>query len=317
MNPFLFIVGCARSGTTLLQRIIDAHPLVTIPPETHWIPLFFKKRIGLTPEGNVTDEFIHRLWEYPRFQGMKIDMTELEKLFGENKQIQYADLVSKIFDLYGKKQKKSLVGDKTPPYVRNIDRLHSLFPEAKFIHLIRDGRDVCLSALSWNHFERTMSFLTECWRENPVAAIALWWKRNVRLGRQQGAALGAGLYYEMHYEALVKNPTEECRKLCDFIGVQYDDSMVRFHEGKTKTDSGLSSKEAWLPITGGLRDWTSQLSPEDIELFEATSGDLLAELGYPRAFIHPSPEKLKHAAGIYESFTADLQSRRHRFPSEW
>jgi hypothetical protein len=67
VNPYVFIVGSTRSGTTLLQRIVDAHPQIAVVHETHWITRYFEKRTGLTPEGLVTPELIPKLLEYRRF----------------------------------------------------------------------------------------------------------------------------------------------------------------------------------------------------------------------------------------------------------
>jgi len=85
----------------------------------------------------------------------------------------------------------------------------------------------------------------------------------------------------------------------------YDDAMLRFHEGRTKTDPGLDAKHAWLPITPGLRNWRSQMPVEDVERFEAVAGNLLDELGYPRAVPCPRPEALEHASKIRHSIAQD------------
>jgi len=79
-NPYVFIVGCPRSGTTLLQRIVNAHSQIAIMPESHWIPRLFDKRKGLTPEGLVTPELIPRLLKHPNFSRLKIEREELLKL---------------------------------------------------------------------------------------------------------------------------------------------------------------------------------------------------------------------------------------------
>src|SRR5262245_16176765 len=150
MNPFVFIVGCPRSGTTLLQRIVDAHPHIAITPETHWVPWRFNKRKGLTPEGFVTPTLISKLLEHRRFPRLQISREALENLLGSGEPVSYSSFVTSIYDLYGKAQGKSLVGDKTPDYVRSIPTLHALWPRAKFVHLIRDGRDVCLSTMNWS-----------------------------------------------------------------------------------------------------------------------------------------------------------------------
>src|SRR5215472_8199050 len=122
-NPCVFIVGCPRSGTTLVQRMVNAHPDIAITPESHWIPRLYAKPWALTPEGSVKPKLIRRLLCHPKFARLKISPEEIAKLTGNGKPITYANLVSQIFDLYGERQGKSLVGDKTPDYVRSIEVL--------------------------------------------------------------------------------------------------------------------------------------------------------------------------------------------------
>src|SRR5215472_12391016 len=295
-NPYLFIVGCPRSGTTLLQRMVNAHPRIAITPETHWIPRFTKKRWGVTREGTVTPQLIARLLEHPGFVALSIGRGELVILMGADESITYSSFVSRIFDVYGKAQGKPLVGDKTPGYVRRIKTLHVLWPKARFVHLIRDGRDVYLSMAN-RRMEQLKEGVFDSWVERPVPTAALWWELNVRCGRAAGKTLGPELYCEIRYESLTADPLEECAKLCSFLGVQYDESMLRFYEGRvgTKVEPG---KPDWQPITPGPRDWRSQMSGADIEEFEAAVGELLEELGYARSVPHPRSISLETASRI-------------------
>jgi hypothetical protein len=311
MNPFVFLVGCGRSGTTLLRRVLNAHPQMAITQETHWIPLFFRDRTGLTPEGLVTAELIPKLLADRRFPKLGLGRAQLEPLLGSGEPVSYARFVTGLFDLYGRAQGKPLVGDKTPIYVRNMRLLHALWPEAKFIHLIRDGRDVCLSVRNWERkaggtgLER--NFTT--WADDPVTTTAMWWKWRVRLGREEGQALDPTLYHELRYEALVARPGEECARLCAFLGVPYEERMLRFYEGRTREEPGLSIKRAWLPITPGLRDWRTQMTAADVERFEAAAGDLLDELGYPRAVPRPQPATVAEVSRIRDLFLQEVELR--------
>ncbi len=296
-NPYVFIVGCPRSGTTLLQRVVNAHPQIAIIPESHWIPRLFEKRTGLTPEGQVTAELIPRLLEHPEFAGLHIGREELEGLIRTGQQVCYSDFISSIFDLYGKAQGKALVGNKTPGYVRRLRTLHALWPTARFVHLIRDGRDLYLSTMH-RPLRNPKPGVFDTWEEDPVLTAALWWELNVRLGRQAASWLGPGLYYEIRYESMVNHPGEECAALCAFLGLPYDDAMLRFHEGQTKP-------KAARPITPGLRDWRSQMPADDVERFEAAAGELLDELGYPRAAPRPRPETLESVSRIRNLLAQD------------
>jgi hypothetical protein len=315
-NPYLFIVGCHRSGTTLLGRMVDANPHIAIIHETRWIASWFEQRVGLTPDGYVTYELIPLLLDHPRFAKLQIDREDLEGLLATGDPVLYRDFISGIFDLYGNKHGKDLVGDKTPSYVRFILTLHQLWPHAKFVHVIRDGRDVCLSAIDWRSGGELRRRFVPL-HEDPVTTTAVWWDWQVRTGREGSKALSPDVYHEVRYESLVSKPAEECEKLCEFLGIPYDDAMLRFHEGRERPKPGRSAKRAWLRVTPGLRDWRSEMSAEDVERFEAAAGDLLDELGYPRGAPHPNPEVSRTASLVRASFAQELLAGGDRPPGFW
>ena len=147
-NPYTFLVGSARSGTTLLRRIVDAHPAIAITRETHWVARFYEKRRGLTDDGTVTRDLLARLTRSRRFARFGVAEEDLARLIA-NDTVSYAEFVSGFYDLVGKARGKRLVGDKTGEYARAVPTLHALWPSARIVHLIRDGRDVALSVLSW------------------------------------------------------------------------------------------------------------------------------------------------------------------------
>jgi hypothetical protein len=316
MNPFIFIVGCPRSGTTLLQRLLDAHPEVAIFNQSEFIPRLYEEGRGITADGLVSQELVARVIGHHKFSRFGIDPEELERLTRANGALTYARLISLVFDLYGEGRGKRIVGDKTPRYVRKLPTLHSLWPDAKFIHLIRDGRDVCLSLLDWRKAENAVGRFA-AWHEDPITTGALWWARNVGIGREDGRLLGPDLYREMRYEDLVSRPVEACTSLCEFLSVSYDDSMLGFHEGRQLADPLLDAKKAWRPITPGLRDWRSQMSAADIEHFEAAAGQMLSELGYPLVVDTPSPRALEEAAGVRAAFTETVRAQGKRLPQGW
>ena len=299
MNPHVFIVGCPRSGTTLLKRMVDAHPEISITRETHWITKLLHGEEAASLTQPATPALLARLLADERFQRLKVDPEPLERLVTGDPPASYAELVSAVYDQYGARKGKPLVGDKTPRYVRDIPVLHELFPHARFVHLIRDGRDVCSSVLHWKN-ERGRWTVTSraTWEDEPVMTIALWWEQLVRRGREAGAAHGPGLYHELKYEALTSAPATECAALCAFLGVPEDDSMLAFHEGRTRDEPGLDSKSAWRPVTAGLRSWRREMTETDLKAFEAVAGDLLDELGYERGAPDPSPDARRRAASV-------------------
>ena len=315
MNPYVFIVGCPRSGTTLLRRIIDAHRQIAITRETHWIAKRFERQQGVTPDGLVTPELLSWLLSEEKFTRMGIGQDELEGLVVGGEPVSYSTFVTSVFDLYGKAQGKRLVGDKVPGYVRRIPTLHALWPEAKFVHIIRDGRDVSLSAISWSR-AYTLARRYTTWTEDPITTAALWWEWHVRLGREDGGSLPPKLYHEVRYEELVSSPAKECETLCDFLGIPYDEGILKFYEHMPHTCFYFKQKK-WRPIVTALRDWTTQMPSGDLERFEAAAGDLIEELGYPRAVPDPPGDMIENTSRIRASFGQDVLAHGWRLPKGW
>lgn len=311
MNPFVFIVGCARSGTTLLQRVVNAHPQIAVTDESRWIVRCFDHGRGLSPEGLVGPEFVSQLLEEPKFApAWRISREELQSLLEELQPVPYERFVAGIFNLYGRALGKALVGNKTPAFVRALDTLHRLWPQTRIVHLIRDGRDVAMSMMAWPKVQqrKVKPAILKTWEEDPISTIALWWEFSVRRGREEGASLGRAQYYEIRYESLVNDPVNEVSALCVFLGLPYDDVMLRYHEDRVRAKPSRDAKHAWLPITPGLRDWKAQMAVEDVERFEAAAGELLEQLGYSRAVRRHQPEKVRHASRLRDVFMQDRRA---------
>jgi hypothetical protein len=313
VNPHVFFVGCPRSGTTLLQRLANAHPDLAVAHETRWIAAWYEKRIGLTAEGYVSPEFVERLLAHRRFKALKIKPADVARIYRNCKPVRYAEFVSMLFDRFAARRGKRLAGDKSPAYVRSLPTLHALWPKAKFVHIIRDGRDVCLSVLDWQQGPRQLRTSTD----DPITTTAVWWDWNVRLGREAGRQLGPELYQELRYEALIDGVEEECARLCSFLEIPYDSAMLRFHEGRMRDEPGLDAKKAWRPVTTGLRNWREQMAGGEVARFEAAAGPLLNELDYRGEAPPPSDEQIVRAARLRKSFVDDARARRRPVPTAW
>jgi hypothetical protein len=315
MNPYVFLVGCPRSGTTLLMRIVDAHPQMAVVNETQWVPRWWERRVGITPDGTVTPQLVRNLLGHSRFSRLELDAQRVEQLVQDGYPKHYARFVTELFDLHGQVKGKRLVGEKSPGYVRHLPTLEALWPAARIVHLIRDGRDVSLSALDWKKSERVVG-RHSTWEADRVSTAALWWEWQVRLGRDAADVIGPERYCEVRYESLVADPEGECRRLSAFLDVPYDDAMLRFHEGRTRVKPGRGAKAAWLPVTRGLRRWEEQMRGDDVARFEAVAGDLLEELGYRRG-ASLSTEQLRTAARLREAFADETLAHRRTVPEAW
>jgi hypothetical protein len=328
-NPFLFMVGCQRSGTTLLQHMVNSHPQVAVMPEGGWFGTWYELRLGVSPEGFATPGLTTRVLRTHKNIDLGTTEADLEAMVQPEGKVRYSDFVSALFDRCGKARGKALVGSKNPDYLRRLPTLHHLWPQAKFVHIIRDGRDVCLSlSKRWKDkpdFRGFPLFLYEepdrifdGWTKDPVATTALWWEWTVGLGRHFGASLPRGMYHEMRYEDLVADPERESRALCDFLGVPFDDAMLHHEETfvarKTK-DGSILHASVGKPVTAGLRDWRSQMEASEIDRFEAMAGAFLDELGYERMAAQPSAESVRAAAEIRAAFRS-LTASQHASAAE-
>jgi hypothetical protein len=304
-NPYLFVVGCPRSGTTLLQRMLDHHPRLAVSNDSHFIPRAIEGvPIGVDPA--LTPELVEWVRTYRRFYRLNLPDVAVHEAAGKSRT--YREFVGALYSMYGRLRGKQLAGEKTPDYVRHLPRLHALFPWARSIHIIRDGRDVALSVLEWARDGKGPSKLG-LWSDEPVAVCALWWRWQVSTGRRDGEELGAHQYREVRYEDLVARPEESLRSLASFLNLPYAPEMAAYHVGKTRYKPELSAKKAWLPPTAGLRKWQTQLPERDLELFEALAGDLLCELGYQRSFEAASSETTELAERCRGWWEAELARR--------
>lgn len=277
-NPYLFVVGCPRSGTTLLQRMLDHHPMLTVANDTHFITRAAKKALSRHANPALTSELVEAVIHYRRTRRLGLDPQTIAE--AANGCLTYADFVSQLYELRGQQQQKPLSGEKTPDYCRQMPALNGLFPTARFIHIIRDGRSTALSTLEWAQEDKGPGKWA-LWSTDPVGTCALWWRWQVGCGQRDGLKLGSNLYLSIRYEDLVADPTATLTSITDFLDLSYSDEMQKFHVGKTRSAPGLSAKSAWLPATQGLRDWQHDMSAEDLSVFSLIAGDLLRECGYP------------------------------------
>jgi hypothetical protein len=284
--------------------MLDHHPRLAVANDTHFIPRAIKdepERI----DPLLTTAQVESVLGYKRFRRLQLPESAVREAAASART--YGEFVTTLYTEYGRLRGKPLAGEKTPDYVRSLPRLYALFPWARTIHTIRDGRSVALSVLEWAQDGKKLSKLA-LWQEEPLAVCALWWSALVRAGRQDDSELGQERYREVRYETLVAQPEATLRELTAFLELPFAPEMLSYHEGRVRNEPGLSVKHAWLPPIQGLRDWRTEMGRRDVELFEALAGDLLAELGY-----EPGMDKISaDTAAVAERARTWWESERTR-----
>ncbi len=271
---FPLFIGSGRSGTTLLRNIFDSHPELAVTHEAHFVAPMAQRRSRYEDQGRLDrSAFVADLYKNKNFVRQGLDRADVETRLAAHPVRGFADAVRAVFALYAEREGKRLYGDKTPGYVNHIGLIAGLFPEVRFVHIIRDGRNVALGYLDRPE-----------WGPSTVAEAALYWRSRVMRGRTAGARLGARRYHEVRYEALVDDPEGTTRDVCQFLGLDFHDAMLRFHERGEDFIATSNTPEAFgglaMPVTKGMRNWHLQMSEGDVELFESIAGRLLGSLGY-------------------------------------
>lgn len=237
----LFLVGAERSGTTMLRLMLQQHPEIAFGSEFDYVI----DLIGADGTLPSTAEFIswldtHRIF---RSSGLEIDP-----------ELSFVELVHDLLEQLRLREAKRLVG---ATIHRHFDRLPALWPKARYIHLLRDPRDVASSCIAME------------WAGNYWTAPVPWIDAE-RSWDRLCLRIPSDSWIEIRYEALVSDPPAELRRICSFFGTDYDPNMLEYPR--------RSSYEAPDPRLAAR--WRDKLSPRQLSLAESRLGALLVTRGY-------------------------------------
>ena len=264
--------------------MLDAHPELTVPPETHFVPELIEAadRGASTPERLLKTITSQREWG-----DFGLTEEELLERFGAFEPLTAGDALRSFYEAYAERVGKPRWGEKTPIYVKSMRAISGALPEARFVHVIRDGRDVALSIRD------------RATKEHPIDRIAERWVRRITRAREQAKRLDH--YKEIRYEALILDTEPTLRDVCDFYELPWDDAVLDYHQRSAERleemkrelpDQGkrttLSVERRMMtharttekPDPRRVSRWRESMKGAERELFESIAGPLLEELGY-------------------------------------
>jgi hypothetical protein len=275
----LFLLGASRSGTTLLRLMFNAHPEVCVPSESRFLSLVLDT---FPPEKILSKHELmqirtilttHESWPYWEIEG-----DELDGLLARDSIKTSCDIIVGLFETKCVNERKSICGEKTPHHCFYAATFARLFPSAKFVHLIRDGRGAAEAMWRRRFYERDIRRISSHWR----GCVESVWKASSEF---------PGRFRDFHYEELVRNPEKILREMCEFLGIVYSDRLLAYRDDvqqnlnqRDLVQRGLHEKLT-RPVDDSEADsWRSRLTAWQIFVFEAEAGPINQRAGYKPCF---------------------------------
>ena len=270
-RPPLFVFGSGRSGTSLLARMLDSHPAIAVPYESHLYNRIHPRARGLNLDAPAARELLVRQILSTADLHQWRPRPSLEATLAAIRRPGFHGIVEALMESWTSSRGKTRWGEKTPHHTFCWQTIREGFPDLKVVHLVRDGRDVALS------------FRSAPFGPKHVYPAAQHWARVVTTAEAAGAALGAGSFLVVRYEDLVSDPERELRRICALLGEDYDPGMLDYHARDVPypTDA-RNAANLQRPVLGdACGRWRTGLSLREQRIFEAVAGEQLKRYGYP------------------------------------
>jgi len=285
--PFPVVVGCPRSGTSLLAVMLDSHPLLAVPPETAFLGLLAQLQ---GPPASVRQRFLEIVTTdrimVSNWSDFGLDCDALQRRLEAIEPFTVEAGLRAFYTLYAEGLDKPRSGEKTPDYVLIMPQVAALLPEAHFIHVIRDPGD---TALSWRKtwFAPAQDFV----------ALGKNWRRYVEAGRRAETLVPS--YIEVRFEKLVLEPERELKRVCAYLALPWDPAMLDYQaqgaarlerlQGRQYARGLMIGREQRTRIHANLLRapdasrvdvWRREMTAEERRDLEDAAGPLVRELGY-------------------------------------
>ena len=272
--PF-FIIGSGRSGNTLLRSILSGNSDISIPPESYRIPFAIKKFHIFNNRDweDIVPQVLKEFEDCKEFYTWEIDITDAQKRLeniADSKRT-LSNIFDELFCTYTEKHSpgSKIWGDKTPMNTLYLDWVGTVFPRSKFIHIIRDGRDVASSYLKMERYDT-------------ILEAANRWINSIESAQSFGSKIKEN-YIEIRYEELVTKPEEVIKYTCDFLDIDYDSKMLDHTKQVKKlgdTDKEHHSNLSKPISSDSVGKWRNNLSESDQESITKLLHKHLQRLGY-------------------------------------
>jgi hypothetical protein len=266
--------------------MITSHPGIVVPPECGFAVWWHVKYLDW--DVLRLSEFMEDLKTSKKIETWKLDYDKLSSFIESRRPASYAETVSLVYEFYatGRKPGFHRWGDKNNFHLNHIPTLRALFPEALFVHIVRDGRDVACSYRKLGDANIQSVYAPRLPKD--IAVIAHEWQTNVGTVTNAFAGIPPTQAFDIRYEDLVRDTKSSLRRLCEFLGEDFDPAMLEYHRlnqsEQLEPSEFLQWKENTLrePLKERIGNFTRELSVVEITAFEEIAGGMLEAHGYLR-----------------------------------
>ncbi|CAN5531422.1 hypothetical protein BH11ARM2_BH11ARM2_02330 [soil metagenome] len=272
----LFIVGSGRCGTTILRAMFDSHPEYAIPSETHLFNHYEQYHRQKFENPATRDQGFVDLFKEDRIEGIRLDQGRVKELLAETDG-SWENLFLAMLTTYRESRNRHRAGEKSPKHLVRIEHLHKAYPDAKFIHVVRDPRAVVSSFVNAKFYKYAEG-------KNPYRAIDKW-VQAMKIHRMVMGWPDHSCYATTRYEDLVTQPEVELRRLCEFMSVEFDPNMIDYKNHATVGFVRDEKNRAGIRTDlhqGSLETWRQKIPAKLIAMTEALCGNGMEEFGYKR-----------------------------------
>ncbi len=273
LDNVFFVFGDGRSGNTFLSEKICAHLGATVPPESNIVTAIFSRYVFSHIDTAARRRlFSDIVFSDPKFADWGISRNEVDEILAHGA-LTREEALKEILSLYCEKQGANIQAlGLQKNYIDIYPRLRRLFPNSKIVWIIRDGRAVFSSKKNNKVSDRSRYFETD-----PRRAALIWVTKNRRL---QNMARRYRNTIRVEYEALIGDTESILKQVAAFLGLSYSAEVVGERPLAARYED-IHKNVKGAPLPGRASSWKEELSPDDIEAYEAVAGDALRLYGYP------------------------------------
>jgi Sulfotransferase domain. len=286
----IFILGNPRSGTSLIRLMLNSHPDITIPPECGFIQWWYSKYAAWSlldsNDALRVQEFVNDVATSRKIETWHLNFEMLEAEITSLQPSDYGELCACVYSTYAKGRSRipKVWGDKNNYYIHHLQELNYIYPNAKYVAIVRDGRDVACSYRGVSELQSTSVY-----RPNlpiKVEEIAAEWTRNNTLIRDFFLSKVKGRSFTVRYEDLVQSPATVLTQICDFLKLKYSPQMLEYHksnslnEDEPKEFIDWKKKTLTAPDANNINKFQKILSVGEIAAFNEIADMMLKLYGY-------------------------------------